>query len=1594
MTEVIGRSDHLVLIGDDTNGVIIDTDFNLIVESGPKSDLQKSKVWVFSESYNLSDDVINLANAALQSFAAKALTASAGRMYTIPKSAQAEAKKALEWHATYHRGGTPVGLNTARTLSGGGQVSLKVVKHIAKYFPRHEVDKKGKGYTPGEDGFPSNGRIAWALWGGDAAWRWASDIVEREKKALTADGQLDSETLLNNQQNNPIAAFQEAFTSEAIDGPEFIARVRLDGSGIDRLYKVDIDGSVYVWDNCNWDDLCDVDSDIWTFDKALDDPYDLVSKSHILIDPSSAVVIAARLDMNPFECVSVFDIDSEEAILVADAISDIDWDLIDNVVTAAGAQVAPGYTPEERAQNAEHQKRATGGKFAKQKSATLPAKGTGKDVPAAGPKEAPTPSEAAPADADKPEAPKLDLTGILAKDPTPAPQPAAKMAGNLPAMSAPDVHNMLSKWDSFVQSKRGSIQTSDEDKNEKRSAVDKATAAQPAHAQNEKRDVVADAKQSTEAKATNPYAHPLVQDWVKNKAAAASSPDATKQWAVPTVAAAGPAGTPVTPENSDVQPVYVAIVADDDPRAVLDLVAIVPASTTQSAPMTYVRKNKKWVRDDKMLNDLKSATPPPTVPLDATTLDSVLKQVDGIAMTAAAVTGDQILNILWGPNKELVSYIKNEVMPTFKYEETLAHFDNALVAGGGLDRDRGQAEKLRHYWDFGPGAAKIRWGMPGDWSRCVRHLAKYLGVRAKGYCQLRHKEVTGMYTGTHAKLVREAEGKGGHHHEHSISELATQNFDSMSDHSADDPCWDGYKQIGFKDKNGKHVPNCVKASGAKSEFIMEEVWGENIGTPTVVTDKDMLMPLPKIMNLKDDIYDHHWEPDEETIGYLKHLNECDDADFEALTAAGTFKPSAGSADKLRNYWVMGKGAAKIRWNTNGDWTRCVQNLSKYMGPRARGWCALRAKEVSNNWVGDKGSRQVYGKLGKLQGTHFSNQSLNATNHVIELAALNARSKQAKNRVLGLTAGAGEFQPGAAFRIPLVIPEGIESGDGRKFLPGAITTRELPLPLLWQIKTGDGHQGSVVVGRIDHMERIENGIGNAYGVFDNGEYGQEAQRLIQNGFIRGVSADMDRFEAIEEPVEAGIEDQPEVIGKNKLVINKARVMAATIVAKPAFQECQIFINKDELPQEENMIPDGVYAGEVDPSDANSIVACGFVAGAIPVEPPASWFVNPKLDKATPLTITDDGRVFGHIAAWHVDHIGMAFGTKPPRSKSNYGYFHTGVVRTEDGSDVPVGQLTLAGGHASLHASAQEAVKHYDDTASAFADVHAGEDAHGIWVAGSLRPGTTPEQIRAARASAPSGDWRPIRGSLELVAVCQVNVPGFPIARARVASGQVVALVAAGAMTLAKMKNDPVAELSNRINQIEASLNQPSVEARAAEIRARMESEFGYIPQAKRQEMAKKGEALPDGSYPIATKGDVEKAIHAYGRAKPEHKAAVKKHIIKRAKSLGVSHLIPDSWKPVSAAAITASVDDLRARLASFAAVTDFAEISDEERKKLASEGKAMPDGSYPIRNEQDLKNAIQAFGRAKTEDRPMVKAHIKERAHAINHAELIPDNWKN
>jgi hypothetical protein len=185
------------------------------------------------------------------------------------------------------------------------------------------------------------------------------------------------------------------------------------------------------------------------------------------------------------------------------------------------------------------------------------------------------------------------------------------------------------------------------------------------------------------------------------------------------------------------------------------------------------------------------------------------------------------------------------------------------------------------------------------------------------------------------------------------------------------------------------------------------------------------------------------------------------------------------------------------------------------------------------------------------------------------------------------------------------------------------------------------------------------------------------------------------------------------------------------------------------------------------------------------PPIDWFRDPGVTKMEPhLRVTDDGHVYGLLAEWDRAHIGFSGQLiNPPRSRSDYSYFHTGAVDVIDGDtkrEISVGVLTMNTGHAETTLGHRATVSHYDNSGSVAAYVCAGESEHGIWVSGALEPGMDEVSRRRFRACGLSGDWRKIGTGLELVAALSVPTAGFPIPRARVASGSPLALVAAGAV----------------------------------------------------------------------------------------------------------------------------------------------------------------------------------------------------------------------
>lgn len=259
---------------------------------------------------------------------------------------------------------------------------------------------------------------------------------------------------------------------------------------------------------------------------------------------------------------------------------------------------------------------------------------------------------------------------------------------------------------------------------------------------------------------------------------------------------------------------------------------------------------------------------------------------------------------------------------------------------------------------------------------------------------------------------------------------------------------------------------------------------------------------------------------------------------------------------------------------------------------------------------------------------------------------------------------------------------------------------------------------------------------------------------------------------------------------------------------------------------------------DRRNRNSLLASGakpaplFALTAAAVRPsPAKYFQRQELEDPRIGVIVDGEHVYGYVAQWGVCHIGIeGVCTTAPYSFTDYAYFATGYVHTDDGEKVRVGQITMETGHAGLRASAKVAAAHYDNTGAAVADIAVGEDTFGIWFSGMIRPSATEKQIHDLAASGRvSGDWREMMGgALEMIAALCVNVPGFPIpaqAGFAVEEGHQMSLVAAGIVLPEPRVEDRAPEEENvdfAADVVERVMDRLDERARAQELRVRLDN----------------------------------------------------------------------------------------------------------------------------------------------------------------------------
>jgi hypothetical protein len=102
---------------------------------------------------------------------------------TTPTQQMADAaERGLAMRKEFNRGGTEVGVARAVQLVSKERLSPRTVRRMHSFFSRHEVDKRAEGFRQGEEGYPSAGKIAWLLWGGDSGQTWARRTVAKLDK--------------------------------------------------------------------------------------------------------------------------------------------------------------------------------------------------------------------------------------------------------------------------------------------------------------------------------------------------------------------------------------------------------------------------------------------------------------------------------------------------------------------------------------------------------------------------------------------------------------------------------------------------------------------------------------------------------------------------------------------------------------------------------------------------------------------------------------------------------------------------------------------------------------------------------------------------------------------------------------------------------------------------------------------------------------------------------------------------------------------------------------------------------------------------------------------------------------------------------------------------------------------------------------------------------------------------------------------------------------------------------------------------------------------------------------------------------------------
>lgn len=487
-------------------------------------------------------------------------------------------------------------------------------------------------------------------------------------------------------------------------------------------------------------------------------------------------------------------------------------------------------------------------------------------------------------------------------------------------------------------------------------------------------------------------------------------------------------------------------------------------------------------------------------------------------------------------------------------------------------------------------------------------------------------------------------------------------------------------------------------------------------------------------------------------------------------------PQPGSDRHLRSYWVHGEGSVRIRWNTPGDWDRCVRQLGKYVTD-PKGLCAEYHHEATGEWPG-KNAHKGH------DGNHSADTVVApmASDGMLPVAPVYQRPDPCEPGSHRMPDGTcmpdtqmdhatvdTAAQPGEHWRA-LMHVEGTSTGR-RVFLPGSLDWREPPFAFHWE-RYSSAHNGQAEVVQVGLTTRVVRDGPNlwGFGTLDLASAeGMEYARRLVAGFARWVSIGPDEHTKPSDIAYTYADGaDPAVSEPEEMVIMSGRIGELSGVSAPA-QDVAVIEPTDELLEQFEVVTVAATAPRPEPEDETLTAA----AHTIVIEdcPPRSWFAEPTdVERHGALTVTDQGRVFGWLAPAGVAH--RSFHDRKvtvPMGQVDYTRWLGAETIVADGGRVVAGPITMDCGHADPTSRDFGARRdHYDNSCSIVASAQIGESANGVWIAGALRPGVTADQISAMMACRLSGDWQPLAGRpgwKEFVAALLVPVPGFALARTK-------------------------------------------------------------------------------------------------------------------------------------------------------------------------------------------------------------------------------------